>query len=97
MYGTCVSGGHTDCGYGLGRQFPNGIKLSDGTRYTCPCGCHRGEMVMPSVTRTAWPHFTSAIVWRAGVGLVEQCFQSLGEPNRVRERATQIQEGEDGV
>ncbi len=33
----------------------------------------------------------------AGVGTVEQCFQSPGEPNRVRERATQMQEGEDCV
>lgn len=50
MYGTCISGRHTGCGYGLGRQFPNGIKLSDGTRYTCPCGCHRCEMVIPKPT-----------------------------------------------
>jgi len=50
VYGTCVSGRHTDCEYGPGRQFPNGIKLSDGTRYTCSCGCHRGEMAIPKPT-----------------------------------------------
>jgi hypothetical protein len=41
--GYCSSGNHKRCKYGPGRQFPDGIVLSDGIResvYMCPCECH---------------------------------------------------------
>lgn len=41
--GYCSVGKHNRCKYGPGRQFPDGIVLSDGKRervYMCPCQCH---------------------------------------------------------
>lgn len=39
--GWCSHDRHDRCRYGPGREFPNGIGMSDGTRYMCSCSCHR--------------------------------------------------------
>lgn len=39
--GHCTVGRHQNCKHGPGNKFPDGIGLSDGTRYLCPCDCHR--------------------------------------------------------
>ncbi len=38
--GWCTHDRHTRCRYGPSREFPDGIGLSGGGTYMCPCGCH---------------------------------------------------------
>jgi len=48
--GHCSFGRHQNCQHGPGNKFPNGIGLSDGSRYMCPCECHQDGGEQPKQT-----------------------------------------------
>lgn len=49
--GHCMSGRHQTCTHSPGGQFHRkGMRLQDGTRYHCPCSCHRDGFTLPSYT-----------------------------------------------
>lgn len=49
--GYCSSGRHDRCTHSPGGQFHRkGMPLGDGTRYHCPCECHRDGFVLPALT-----------------------------------------------
>lgn len=49
--GYCVHGRHSQCTHSKGgAHYRKGLKLSDGTRYHCPCECHRDGFTLPTYT-----------------------------------------------
>lgn len=45
LTGWCLFGRHDRCSYRPGGACHGGIRLRDGSTYTCPCECHASEQL----------------------------------------------------